>query len=277
MKRLSLISLSDLQFDFYLAKVMIYDILEQNNLRKGIIMSKKRAIYVPRGRALEYSPLGCDLYKGCKNGCKYCYGSETNVFDNMCETLETIPNIMGKLKEDAKRLEGDKREILFSFSSDPYFSEEASKLTRDALAICEKFNLNAQVLTKGGMKAERDFDILARNNWRFGSTIIFTNEALREEWEPNAPSIVSRIEAVKLAYDMGIFTWVSIEPVIDATEAIRVVEALKGHVNLWKIGKLNHFPEIEKGIDWKAYLREVMELLKGESVVYKKDLIACIN
>lgn len=238
-------------------------------------MSKK-AIYVPKGRALEYSPLACDLYKGCKNGCKYCYGASTGSFKNMCETLKPIPNILERLEKDAKEICGDSREILFSFSSDPYFDEDAALLTRKALEICEKYRLNAQVLTKGGMNAERDFDILYRNNWRFGSTIIFADEELRKEWEPNAPSIESRIEAVKCARLNGIFTWVSVEPVINPASAIKLIGELKGYVNLWKIGKLNHFPEIEKDIDWKDYLRTVMELLKGESVVYKKDLIACI-
>lgn len=117
---------------------------------------------------------------------------------------------------------------------------------------------------------------MARNKWRFGSTIIFVSEKLREEWEPNAPSIVSRIEAVKEAHKEGIFTWVSVEPVINAEEALKVLTELKGHVDLWKIGKLNHFPEIEKTINWRDYIKKVMESLKGERVAWKKDLINVI-
>ena len=30
-------------------------------------------IYEPRGAALEYSPLACNLRKGCTHGCLYCY------------------------------------------------------------------------------------------------------------------------------------------------------------------------------------------------------------
>jgi len=239
-------------------------------------MSKKGGIYKPRGRALEYSPLACDLYKGCKHGCKYCYGASTNKFDNMCETLAPVPNALENLEKDAKRLAGDKREILFSFSSDPYFSEEAAKLTREALEICEAYKLNAQVLTKAGIFAERDFDILERNEWKFGSTIIFMSEDLRKEWEPNAASIESRVSAVEMAYSKGIYTWVSVEPVVNTEEALKVIERLKGKVNLWKIGKLNHFPEIEKDIDWKSYIRNVMRALKGERVAWKNDLIACV-
>ena len=194
----------------------------------------------------------------------------------MCETLAPIPNALELLEESAKKLEGDPREILFSFSSDPYFSEEAAVMTRKALEICAKYRLTAQVLTKGGMKAARDFEFFRDNKYMFGSTIIFKDEKLREEWEPNAPSIADRMEAVKVAHEMGIFTWVSVEPVVNAESALELIETLKGNVDLWKIGKLNHFPEIEATIDWKDYLRKVMVLLKGERVAYKKDLIACI-
>lgn len=236
-------------------------------------MSKKKAIYEPKGRALEYSPLACDLYNGCIHGCKYCYGASGS-FDNDCKDLKPKPNILQRVRDCAKEMKGDPREILISFTSDPYFSEEAAKMTRAALEIFEKYDLKAQVLTKGGMAVERDFDILARNKgWMFGSTIIFASEDLRLRWEPNAPSIENRMEAVKKAHDMGIYTWVSIEPVVDAEEALKVMDALRGHVDLWKIGKLNHFPEIEAKIDWKKYIRDTMVTLKGESIAWKKDLI----
>ena len=238
----------------------------------------KRTIYVPRGRAFEYSPLACDLYKGCAHGCKYCYGNKgaNNAFENDVANLKPIPNILEKIEADAKKLEGDKREILFSFSSDPFFSAEATSVTMEALKICEKYNLNAQVLTKAGCKASVCFDMLERNNWRFGSTIIFGNDNLREEWEPNAAPILDRVAAVMEAHTRGIYTWVSIEPVIDPDSALKLMEMLKGYVSLWKVGKLNHMPEIEATIDWKDFIRKSMVTLKGERVNWKKDLIACI-
>ncbi len=30
-------------------------------------------IYVPKGRAREYSPLALNLYRGCEHRCSYCY------------------------------------------------------------------------------------------------------------------------------------------------------------------------------------------------------------
>ena len=32
-----------------------------------------RAIYKPEGPAAEYAVWGCNLYKGCRHQCTYCY------------------------------------------------------------------------------------------------------------------------------------------------------------------------------------------------------------
>ena len=117
-----------------------------------------------------------------------------------------------------------------------------------------------------------DFDILARNGWKFGSTIIFRNEKLREEWEPGAAPISERIETVREANRRGIFTWVSVEPVVDAAEALAVMRELRDVVDLWKVGKLNHDKEREAAIDWKRFLYDTEEILSGKNLIIKKDL-----
>jgi hypothetical protein len=71
---------------------------------------------------------------------------------------------------------------------------------------------------------------------------------------------------------MGIFTWVSVEPVVDPAEAIKVVETLRGEVDLWKIGKLNHDREREASIDWHRFLMDVEAALEGHHYLIKKDL-----
>jgi DNA repair photolyase len=117
------------------------------------------------------------------------------------------------------------------------------------------------------------FDTSITQARKFGSTIIFRNEDLRNEWEPGAPSISSRYEAVKKAHELGIFTWVSIEPVIVPEESLKVIQDLKPFVNLWKVGKLNHFKEIESKINWKQFFLDAKKELEGCNVYWKKDLL----
>jgi len=236
-------------------------------------------IYEPKGKAREYSELACNLYTGCSHRCQYCYCPSImrKKLDEWADNPHPRTRILKQIENDLKKMSDKEKnkELLFCFMSDPYQSEEAAFLTRRALLLCEKYKMsNIQVLTKAGFRAVNDFDIFQRNkNWKFASTIIFRNEELRKIWEPGAPSISSRYEAVKIAKKLKIKTWVSIEPVIKTDEAIKVMEDLKGYVDLWKVGKLNHNAEIESKINWKKFYSDSKKVLKKENVYWKKDLI----
>ncbi|MCL2304538.1 MAG: radical SAM protein [Planctomycetaceae bacterium] len=231
-------------------------------------------IYEPRGKAKEYSDLAVNLYTGCSHGCRYCYCPAIirKKIDEWSVNPTPRTDILRLLEKDAQKMKGDSREILLSFMSDPYHSDEAASLTREALLILEKYDLRIQVLTKGGLRSVRDFDILARNRWKYGATIIFSSDDFRKEWEPHAAPIEKRMEAVRQAHRQGIYTWVSVEPVIDPSQALIVMYLLKGSVDLWKVGKLNHDKEREAAIDWAQFLVDTETLLAGENVLIKKDL-----
>jgi DNA repair photolyase len=231
-------------------------------------------IYEPRGKAREYSDLAVNLFTGCSHACRYCYCPA--ILRKTVESWALDPqprkNILRELERDAKKVQGDSREILLSFMSDPYHSDQAAQLTREALLVLERYGLRVQILTKGGRRSMQDFDILARNRRKYGATIIFESEALRRRWEPGTPAIAERIEAIREAHRQGIFTWVSVEPVVDPEEAIKVVRSLRGEVDFWKIGKLNHDPKREAAIDWHRFLVDVETALDGHPCLIKKDL-----
>lgn len=105
-----------------------------------------RIIYEPRGRALEYAPLAVSLYHGCSHGCRYCYvpaalRTTTEKF------LQPGPrkNALALLERDAEELAraGDTREILMSFTCDPYqHLEQELGLTREAIRILIQHGLH---------------------------------------------------------------------------------------------------------------------------------------
>jgi len=233
-------------------------------------------IYEPRGKAREYSALACNLYSGCRHACKYCYcpAIMRKSLDDWAAHPKARNRILHQLELDARRREGEERELLFCFMSDPYQDDEAAFITRQALLICEAHGFrNVNILTKAGFRAVADFDILKRNGWKFGSTIIFRSDGLRAEWEPGAPSIESRYEAVREAHAAGIYTWVSVEPVIDPAESLKVMRDLKPFVDLWKVGKLNHNKAIEDTIDWPTFYDDAHDALRGSEVYWKRDLV----
>jgi DNA repair photolyase len=233
------------------------------------------AIYEPAGAAKEYSQLACNLYRGCTHGCKYCYAPaclRMNAQDFHAGS-QARKDILRQIEKDAARLAGDPREVLFCFTSDPYQPNEDGT-TRRALEIMERNSMRCQVLTKGGMRASRDFDLLARNGWKFGTTLLFSSESSATVWEPGAAKIESRIAAIKSAHEKGIETWVSVEPVIDPRQALEVIEGLLPYVDYWKIGKLNHMKAVESGVDWRGFLRDVEALLDGRPHLIKDALEA---
>jgi len=132
-------------------------------------------IYEPRGKAREYSDLAVNLYRGCSHACRYCYCPAIlrKTIDAWAIDPQPRKGILRDLERDAKKLRGDPRQILLSFMSDPYHSDEAARLTREALHVMERYDLRVQVLTKGGRRSAQDFDILSRNRWKYGATIIF--------------------------------------------------------------------------------------------------------
>ena len=110
-------------------------------------------------------------------------------------------------------------------------------MTRKALLILERYEFHAIVLTHGGLRSTVDFDILARNHWKYGTLILFESESLREEWQPGGAPIAERVQAIREAHAAGISTWVKLDPVAYPAELIHVVEMLRADVDAWKIGK----------------------------------------
>ena len=135
-------------------------------------------IYEPRGKAFEYSPLAANLYKGCSHGCSYCYApsatfKKRDVF-NSDEYIRPRANVLEQFEKDCKKFKGDSREILFSFTTDPYQKCETDlNITRKALEIALEYDLFPVILTKGGTRAIKDFDILSKfKNRKFGVSLV---------------------------------------------------------------------------------------------------------
>ncbi len=207
-----------------------------------------KAIYEPTGKAREFGDLACNLYLGCSHGCDYCYAPGI-LRMNREEFSNPVPRhkILEQLKKDAKKHKGSRIPIFLSFTSDPYQPIENS-ITRAAINILYSNGCAINVLTKGGMRATSDFDILAANpdSW-FGTTLTYWNEAKSKNHEPNAASPKDRICAIKEAKRAGIKTWVSMEPITSGEEAFELLYQSFEFVDLFKIGKMNH----RKGISEK--------------------------
>jgi DNA repair photolyase len=239
-------------------------------------------IYTPKGKALEYAKLALNIYKGCTHGCKYCYASKTpwkspgKYFSGSYPKNDLINRVTKDCISLIKKPE-PVPEILISFIGDPYQPMEMDlHLTRETIQTLINFDLPFSILTKGGMYAVRDFDLLAGyGKARFGTTLCFMDQNMADEWEPGAARIQSRIMAIEEAKRRHIPTWISLEPVIDPDEALRVIDALHPLVDHWKIGKLNHHRGIENSVNWRLFRDRATSLLDSLNAgYYLKDSLS---
>ncbi len=236
-----------------------------------------KVIYEPRGRAREYSALALNIYSGCNHGCKYCYAPNClqKNREEFYKNQMGRENIIQKLVDDCKilREQNCKEKILLCFTCDPYQKLDFElELTRKAIGQIKLHHLNFQVLTKGGLKAERDFDLYEKFD-AFATTLTFIDPQKSIFYEPLAASPEERIETIKIAKKQGINTWVSFEPVLNEEEVFKLLDQTYEFVDLYKVGKVSRF-ETNKPIDWVRFTNEIVNRLEklGKKYYIKDDL-----
>lgn len=235
-----------------------------------------QAIYETRGRAREFNELALNHYKGCGHQCVYCYGADVthqnpDDFKNKCLPRVTLDMIAKDASQLAKREE--KRPILLSFVTDPYQPfDEIGYFTRQVITVLKQFNLRVTILTKGGLRSMRDFDLLT-NQDEYATTLTCDNAEDSQKWEPNAALPIDRINALKAAFYRSIQTWVSFEPVIYPEQTLNLLQMTHPYVGHYKVGTMNYH-EHGKTINWRKFLMDVEVHLRRLKKPYyiKKDL-----
>ena len=233
-----------------------------------------KAIYEPKGKAREYCDLAVNLYKGCGHGCVDCYAPlilriDRNTFANHPAIR---PGLLEAIEKEAPRYTG--REVHLCFTTDPYQPiDDEFQITRQAIKILKANNIIVRILTKGGRRSIRDFDLLVSGQDWYGTTLTFISDEKSFEFEPMATLPKERLYVLEKAHDFGINTWASMEPVRDPEETLRLIEASKDFVDVYKIGKWNYDARA-KEIDWAKFVRRAVALLEkhGKKYHIKEDL-----
>lgn len=234
-----------------------------------------KVIYEPKGRAREYSSLAINIINGCDMGCKYCYVpnmtyKKRELFHSNSEHRK---DVIANIEKDLIHLDeiGNKDLVMFSFTSDVYqLDEEFNSITRDAISLFRKYNHPFHLLTKGGTKAARDFDLYSDNDW-FACSLTYFDKKKSLEIEPRAAVPSDRIEALKIARDIGIKTWVSFEPTLDEEETYKLYEESKQYVDFYKVGKVSQY---RTDVDWDVFTNRIADMMEADrqSFFLKHDL-----
>jgi len=235
-------------------------------------------IYSPGGRALEYSLLALNHYRGCSHGCVYCYARKMAMkfYQHKFDEPAVKPNVLNLLIDQAPRWSGTDKRVLLCFSCDPYQPlDEKEKLTRAVLQVLKENDIHFQILTKGGLRATRDFDLYGPGD-AFATTLTYTSKTLSAAQEPGAALPAERMEAIRLAHERGIETWASLEPVMDVEQTLDLIRMTSEFVDLYKIGKLNHY---RSNIDWREFGIKAIALCheRGKKYYIKNDLAESLH
>jgi DNA repair photolyase len=243
-------------------------------IEKGAVVMIRKPIYKPKGRASEYGDYAINVYTGCNHGCSYCYARSMSerftrkgrecAFDTPMPREGIAESVRRQL--DRERITG--KLVHLCFMCDPYPADIDTTPTREVVKAIKDAGNHVQILTKGGTRAGRDFDLLDGGDW-FGVTI--SGHALHmKDHEPNAAPHSSRMSVLAAAANRGIKTWASFEPVYDERTVYDAINGLD-HIDLYRIGKLNYRPS---GIDWGAFGRECERLCikHGRNYLIKGDL-----
>lgn len=216
-----------------------------------------KPIYEPKGAAREYGGLALNIYTGCPHRCFYCY--VPNVLRCDREKFHTDvrprPNIVEETRKQLDREHITDKLIHLCFTCDPYPNGVDSSATRKIIQLLKEYGNHVQILTKGN--GARDLDLLDSDDW-YGITLDGTETI--SEYTRRTTTLVN-------AHEVGIKTWVSVEPVVNALEVIKDISKLARvpAVDKVKIGKLNHH---RSDIDWKAFGHEAEAICNKIGINY---------
>jgi DNA repair photolyase len=217
-------------------------------------------IYIPKGKAREYSPLALNLFNGCDHQCTYCY--VPLITGKVLTTPMIREGVLEKIKKEAAKITKPCPQVLMSFTTDPYNHYDVEPhVTRDALEILYDNQIPVAVLTKGGSRCLRDLDVFKKfgSAIKVGATLTFVSDSMSKEYEPFAANPSDRMATLIQLHQKGIRTFVSIEPVINPIQSLAAMEVTLDYVDEYKIGKLNHQTSTT---DWNKFLHQALEIMR---------------
>ncbi len=270
-------------------KPVYYKPLIVNELKVKSVLSKTG---IP-GRKYCINP-----YVGCAHSCRYCYATfmkkytgHTEPWGSFVDVKINAPEILRRQlsrAENAQRaLESEynnkqvhtfgfpqgtlKGDIIMSSVTDAYQPLEAKyRLTRKCLEVLVTYQFPLDILTKSPLVL-RDIDmILKLKNARVGITITTDDENIRKIFEPDAPLISARIEALRQLHRMGIKTYAFIGPILPMSPE-SLTEKIKPYVQSVIIDYMNYISKVEwlykkhymeKWLDRK-FIDEIISRLKN--------------
>jgi DNA repair photolyase len=227
-----------------------------------IIKEIKAKTILSKSQIFDYA---LNAYVGCQHRCTYCYARFMKRFtghrEQWGEFVDVKINASELLKGEVMKKK--KGHVWISGVCDAYqYLERRYMLTRRCLEILVEHGWPVTIQTKSPLVL-RDIIILKRAaDAEVGFTITTADERVRAFFEPGAPPIKERINALGILHAEGIKTYVMVAPMLPGAEGL--VDMLKGKVDHALIDRYNYYYA-----DW-VYKKYGMEYAMKEDFFLKK-------
>jgi DNA repair photolyase len=194
-------------------------------------------------------------YAGCAFGCSYCYvpkfpnaRHEGKDWGTWVEVKINAPQLIAR---DRLKVFGSR--IFFSSATDPYqYLELKYRLSRRCLQMLLLYKPEFITMHTRSHLILQDIGLLKKfgKRLRVGVSIPTDDEYIKQQFEPNAPSIKRRLELITMLHEADINVHASLSPLLPCN-ADRLVELVKPYVRrIWIDSihwlEINNKPELLK-------------------------------
>ncbi|MBA4385265.1 MAG: radical SAM protein [Anaerolinea sp.] len=180
-------------------------------------------------------------YTGCAHKCSYCYASFMKRFTGHQEPWGDFVDVKVNATELLRKeiLKKKPARVWVSGVCDPYQPLEGNyQLTRQCLEILAQHGWPVTIQTRSPLIV-RDIDIFKMGkDWQVGLSITTADDTMRKLFEPSAPPIKARIDALEKLHQAGIHTYVMIAPMLPGSE--NLPELLAGKVDEVILDRMNY-------------------------------------
>jgi DNA repair photolyase len=228
----------------------------------------------------QVSDYTVNAYVGCRHDCIYCYAKFMRRFTGHTERWGAFVDVKVNAPELLARevLKKKPGRVWISGVCDPYQPlERKYRLTRKCLDVLVRNKWPVRVQTKSPLVL-RDVDILKKAaDVEVGFSITTADERMRKIFEPGAPPIAKRIEALEQLHAAGIRTFAMIAPLLPGAEKLpALLKDSAGHVLVDRMN-YHHADAVYKKYGMQWAMKDGFFRDKGEELrkAFEKSGIPC--
>ena len=207
------------------------------------------SILVPQkvGSLSGYYDFTINPYAGCAFSCSYCYVPKfpngRHTYKEWGKWVEVKTNAPELIRKERTRVFGSR--IFFSSATDPYqYLELKYRLSRRCLQELLKYTPDKLTLHTRSHLILQDLELIKafKDVVRVGVSITTDDDSIRQQFEPNAPSISRRLQLIRKLRESGIDVYVSMSPLLPC-DPERLVGLVSEFASAIWVDQIN-YPEI---------------------------------